>query len=84
VRLQAERVEQLAQVAAVGVRFLVLVGTAFRRLADEHVGDLPADVERQLAQLVDPPEGGREVGREALEDDCDVWQGSTAAAPYAV
>jgi hypothetical protein len=35
VRLQPERVEQLAQLHAIGVRFLVLVETAFRRLAAE-------------------------------------------------
>ena len=42
--LQRQRVEQLAQLHAVGVRRLVLAEPPRSGLGAQHVGDLPADV----------------------------------------
>jgi len=53
---QPERVEELAQLDAVGVRHLVPVEAARGRLAAQHVGDLLADREGEIAQRSHAPE----------------------------
>jgi len=64
----AERVRQLVQLAAIGVRLLVRVETPPRGLVPERVADVFADIAGQLATVAVVPERDRQVRRHVAQN----------------
>jgi hypothetical protein len=66
--LEPQRLDQRAQLAAVGVRLIPDPEPARGSLVTEHIGDLLTRAKRQLPHVVGAPQPLREVRGEALED----------------